>query len=183
MFRPVPSSTSAPLYLDLLDRQTNHSRWKLPSCRDTFNYRPVIQNCTVVFTPGPADKSCSLPSKIHPCLLPLLVHSHQELTILRIFVLYIGNSLRLYCSQQTGMHNKSIYLSSLITYAHPYVCGYLPPLTAFPRGFFAEACPRLACNTGSADPPARRRSARERPRRRDLRRDLRKIVPCETFGA
>ena len=31
-------------------------------------------------------------------------------------------------------------------YAHPYVCGYLPPLTAFPRGFFAEACPRLACN-------------------------------------
>ena len=41
---------------------------------------------------------------------------------------------------------KCIYLGSLITYAHPYVCGYLPPLTAFPRGFFAEACPRLACN-------------------------------------
>ena len=49
-------------------------------------------------------------------------------------------------TDHTDQLHKSIYLSSLITYAHPYVCGYLPPLTAFPRGFFAEACPRLACN-------------------------------------
>ena len=27
---------------------------------------------------------------------------------------------------------------------HSLVCGSLPPLTAFLRGFFAEACPRLA---------------------------------------
>ena len=95
-YRPAPSTISLPLEITV------------PSRRDTVIYRPVPSSkpAPLSLPSRPADKTCPLPSKIHPCPLSLPVHSHQEFTNLRNFVFHIGNSLCLYFSQQPGMYIK-----------------------------------------------------------------------------
>ena len=57
-----------------------------------------------------------------------------------------AGSCRLPSPQGKSFGHKYTYHSSDAQNNIPEGYGSLPSLTAFPRGFFAEACPRLACN-------------------------------------
>ena len=65
---------------------------------------------------------------------------------------FVEASPRLICNgRPRGPNSNNTNVTTTIWFAggpdhHCLVCGYLPPVAAFPQGFFGEACPRLARN-------------------------------------